>query len=465
VNYETTLPTTIDSVNCVWQHAHVAELRRSLDLFDATMINVGVMVGSAVFLTAGDVARALPHPMLQLAAWCVAALFSLAGALTIAELGAAMPRAGGLYVYLREAFGPALGFFYGWALFVVIQTAAIAAVAVAFAQYAGHFVPHSTRGDELVASFAIAALTGLNVLGVREGVVTQNFVTVAKLAVMVGLVVLAFGANRGALSNLVSMPHGASPGGVMAFGAALIGPLFAFDGWITTSYVGGELQRPERNVPRTALASVALVAVLYLAVNAAYLFVLGSERVGAGSLVATDTALALIGSRGADVVAALVVVSLFGALNGNILAGARVYYAMAEEGLFFRAAARVHPRLGTPAVALVAQAAVSVALVYTGRFEQLLTCCLFASWLFYALGGVAVFALRRRPDVVRPYEAWGHPYVPGAFVAFAVLLLASTIVAAPRDAAMGTALLATGVPAYFFFRRSAKAPRVPRLES
>jgi APA family basic amino acid/polyamine antiporter len=439
----------------------VAELRRSLDLFDATMINVGVMVGSAVFLTAGDVARALPHPLLQLATWGVAALFSLAGALTIAELGAAMPRAGGLYVYLREAFGPALGFFYGWALFVVIQTAAIAAVGVAFAAYLGHFFPHGPLGDQLVASCAIAALTLLNVLGVREGVVTQNAFTVAKLAVMTLLVVVAFGRSAGSAANLVSSSRAATGTiSIVGFGAALIGPLFAFDGWITTSYVGGELERPERNVPLTALASVGIVAALYFALNSVYLYVLGSERIAAGSLVATDTAMELIGARGADVVAGLVVVALFGALNGNILAGARVYYAMATEGLFFRAAGRIHPRLGTPAVALAAQAVVSVALVFTGRFEQLLTCCLFASWLFYALGGVAVFVLRKRADLVRPYRVWGHPYVTAAFVSFAALLLVSTVIAAPRDAALGTALLASGVPAYFFFRRSSNVERV-----
>jgi APA family basic amino acid/polyamine antiporter len=431
-------------------------LRRSLSLFDAVMINVGVIVGSAVFLTAGDVARALPHPALQLATWVVAAAFSLAGALTIAELGAAMPRAGGLYVYLREAFGAPLGFLYGWALFVVIQTAAIAAVAVAFAAYVGHFVPLSPTGERLVATAGIAALTGLNVLGVREGVVTQNVVTLAKLAVMIGLVALAFGSGHGAASNLVTLPAGARAGGLIAFGAALIGPLFAFDGWITTSYMGSELCEPERNVARTAIASVAIVTVLYFALNTAYLYVLGSEKVAAGTLVATDTAEALLGRRGADLAAGLVVIALVGALNGNILAGARVYYAMAQEGLFVRAAARIAPRFGTPAVALVAQALVSIALVYTGRFEQLLTNCLFASWLFYALGGIAVFVLRRRADIQRPYRVWGYPFVPGAFVAFAALLLVSTIVSAPRDAAVGSALLATGVPAYVWFRRSHK---------
>ena len=433
----------------------MTELRRSLGLLDATMVNVGVMVGSAVFLTASDVARALPHPLLQLAVWVVAALFSLAGALTIAELGAAFPRAGGLCVYLREAFGPFWGFLYGWALLAVIQTAAIAAVAVAFASYGGHFLPLSPRGAELVAVGAIAALTAVNVLGVREGVWTQNAVTFAKLAVIAGLVVLAFAGSAGSASNLVAP---AGPAVLAGVGAALIGPLFAFDGWITTSYIGGEVKRPERNLPLAALFSVGIVTALYLALNGAYLFVLGSDKVAASRLVAADTARALLGVHGADLAAGMVVIATLGGINGNILGGARVLYAMADAGLFWRAAGRVHPRFGTPATALAVQGLVSVAFVFTGRFDQLLTSCLFASWLFYALGGLAVFVLRRRIDLERPYRVWGYPVVPAAFVLFAALLLMSTVAADPRDAAVGAGLLLTGIPAYLFFRSRARAP-------
>jgi APA family basic amino acid/polyamine antiporter len=427
-----------------------------LGLFDATMVNVGVMVGSAVFLTATDVARALPQPILQLAVWAVAALFSLAGALTIAELGAALPAAGGLYVYLREAFGVPWGFFYGWALFVVIQTAAIAAVAVAFASYAGHFVTLSPLGAELVAVAGIAALTAVNILGVRDGVVTQNVVTVAKLASMVGLIGLAFFGHAGSWQRLTAAGFVGSRMSLGTLGAALIGPLFAFDGWITTSYIGGEVKRPERNLPLAALASVVIVTALYLALNAAYLYVLGSGGVAGSHLVAADAARALLGERGAGLVAAMVIVALLGALNGNILGGARVYYAMANEGLFFRPIGRVHPRLGTPATSLVAQGVVSVGFVFTGRFEQLLTSCLFASWLFYALGGVAVFVLRRRTDLERPYRVWGYPVVPALFVGFAGLLLVATVAADPRDAGLGLALLLSGVPAYLFFTRPAR---------
>jgi APA family basic amino acid/polyamine antiporter len=430
-------------------------LRRALGALDATMINVGVMVGSAVFLTASDVARALPHPLLQLGAWVVAALFSLAGALTIAELGASMPEAGGLYVYLRRAFGPFWGFLYGWSLFAVIQTAAIAAVAVAFASYCGHFVPLSPRDVQLVATAAIVAFTALNILGVREGVVTQNLVTFAKIAVVLGLVVLAFRGRAGSWNNL-TVPSADRPVGLVAVAASLIGPLAAFDGWITISYMGGEVKRPERNLPLAALASVAIVAALYLALNAAYLIVLGSSAVAASPLVASDTARALMGSRGADFAAVMVVIATVGGLHGNILAGARVLYAMATEGLFWRPAAYVHPRLQTPAVALAAQGIVSVAFVFTGRFDQLLTSFLFASWLFYGLGGLAVFALRRAPDLQRPYRVPGYPVVPALFVVFAGLLLLGTVAADPRDAALGAALLLTGVPAYLFFAGAAK---------
>ncbi len=433
----------------------MSELRRSFGLFDATMVNVGVMVGSAVFLTAGDVARALPHPLLQLGVWLVAAVFSLAGALTIAELGASLPQAGGLTVYLREAFGPPWGFLYGWALFTVIQTAAIAAVGVAFATYCRHFFDLSPLGVQLLAAAIVAVLSGLNALGVREGVVTQNLFTVAKLAVMVGLVAVAFGGSGGSWSNLAAPAAGAiQPITLAGLGAALIGPLFAFDGWITTSYIGGEVKRPARTLPLAALASVAIVAALYLALNAAYLYVLGPGEVARAPLVAAQTAQVLLGPRGADLAALMVVIATFGALNGNILAGARVLYALAAAGLFWRRVERIHPRFGTPAAALAAQGLVSVALVFTGRFDQLLASCLFASWLFYALGGVAVFVLRRRTDLPRPYRVWGYPVVPALFVAFALLLLAATIAAAPRDAAIGTALLLTGVPAYFLFKRA-----------
>jgi len=424
----------------------VTQLRRTLSLFDATMVNVGVMIGSAVFWVAADVAQRLPSATLDLLVWVVAAGASAAGALTIAELGAAMPEAGGLYVYLRRAFGAPVGFAYGWALFAVIQTASIAAVAGIFATYVGHFVALTPVETQLVTVAAIAVLTTINILGVREGVWTQNIMTVTKMLVMVAIVALAFSRVH---PHAAPIAH-ARPT-VVAFGAALVGPLFAFDGWIMTSYIGGEIKRPERNVPLCALASVGLVALLYVSLNGAYLATLGVGGVASSRLVVADTAQVLLGNVGAHVGSALVLVATFGALNGNILGGARVFWAMANEGHFFAPAARIQPRLGTPAVSLAMQGALSAAFVFVGHPDELWTMVVMISWLFYGLGGVAVFVLRRRPGLERPYRVWGYPIVPLVFCAFAAALVVNTIWTDPRDSLIGCALLATALPAYLVF--------------
>ncbi len=435
--------------------APAGELRRSLGLFDATMINVGTIVASGIFLVPMAVAQTLDSAPLNLAVWVVATLFSLLGALTIAELGASLPQAGGLFVYLKEAYGPIWGFFYGWTLFIVIQTGSIAAVAVAFATYLSHFVPLGGLGVKLGAVACIAILTTINVLGVREGVWTQNIVTVAKILVIGGLLAIAFAAPTGSWSNLAAAGTASFvPGTVVAFGAALIGPLWAFDGWIHTSYVGGEIKNPGRNLPLSTIYSVLIVGAIYLLLNAAYLFVLRVDGVARAPLVAADTAAAVLGGAGAGFAAALVMLTTLGSTNGMILAGPRVYYAMAKDRLFFRAIARVHPRFETPAISLGVQGVVSALLVFTGTYEQLFTYVVFASWVFYGMGGAAVFVLRRRPDLPRPYKVWGYPWVPLAFVTFSGALLVNTIVAQPRDSLVGLGLMVLGVPFYLFFRGS-----------
>ena len=431
-----------------------SELPRSLGLFDSTMINVGTMIGSGIFLVPAIVAQYLHTPALNLAVWVVATIVSLLGALTIAELGASLPKAGGLFVYLKEAYGPIWGFFYGWALFVVIQTGSIAAVAVAFATYLGHFVPLGDLGVKLIAVIAIAALTAVNVLGVREGAWTQNIVTVAKIAVIGGLLAIAFSAPTGAWSNLLSGGSSLAPATALAFGAALIGPLWAFDGWIQTSYVGGEIRNPARYLPLATIASVVIVGVVYLLLNVAYLYVLGVEGTARSALVAADTAAAVLGSAGAGFAAALVMLTALGSTNGMILAGPRVYYAMAREGLFWEPLARVHPRFRTPAVSLGAQGLWSIGLAFSGTYEQLFTYVIFASWVFYGMGAAAVFVLRRRADLPRPYRVWGYPWVPLAFIAFTIALLVNTLVTDPRNSLIGLGLLLAGVPVYLYYRRA-----------
>src|SRR5262249_2436088 len=317
-------------------------------------------------MACSPIAQRLASPPLQLFVWLVGAAFSLAGALTIAELGAALPRAGGMFVYLSEAYGPLWGFLYGWAECTVILGAGNAAVAVLFAAYLGHFVPLGPLGIRLCAVGCIGGLTLLNVLGVREGVFAQNLMTLAKMGLCAALAAVAVGSRVGAWSHLAPTRAGVAAGAGMvsssAFAAALLQPLWSFDGWVYAGCVGSEIKRPGRNLPLATIGSVLIVTALYLALNAAYLFVLGTGGVARSSLVAADTAAAVLGSAGAGLASLLVMLAVLGSLNGGVITGPRVLYAMAREGLFFRVAERVHPRFATPAVALLVLGVWSAAL-------------------------------------------------------------------------------------------------------
>lgn len=426
------------------------QLRRSLTLLDATMINVGTMIGSGVFIVPAAIAIQLTGISWILGVWVVAAMLSLLGALTFGELGATLPQAGGLVVYLGEAYGPIWGFFYGWTVFVVIQTGSIAAVAVAFATYLGHFVPLGAAGSKLVAIGAIALLTLVNLIGVRAGARTQNIVTIAKLIVIALLIAVSFGSSAGSMLHLATPAARLSWPLLSAFGTALVAALWAFDGWIHTSYVGGEIENPGRNLPLSTVASVVIVAAVYLALNLGYHYVLGQDGVAQSSRVAADTAAAAIGASGAGFASALIALATLGCVSGMILAGGRIYYAMAREGLFFKFVGQVHPRFGTPANSLCLQGLWSIVLALSGRYDQLFTYVVFASWVFYGMGAAAVFVLRGRPGLRSPYRVWS--VVPALFVVFAVVLLCATLMTDPRDALIGLALMLAGLPAYFWFR-------------
>ncbi len=432
------------------------ELRRSLTLLDATMINVGTMLASGIFITPAAVARDLEAPWMHLAVWAVAGVFSILGALVIGELGAMMPQAGGIYVYLNRAFGPLWGFLYGWSLFLAIQCGSIAAVAVAMATYLGWFVPLGRYGTELVAVASIAALTWVNARGVKEGAWVSNVLTLFKIAAALGLVALGAAAGRAAA---LWAPAGAAagPGLAASLGAAMVAALWCYDGWIHVSYIAGELRDPGRVLPRAAVGSTLIVIALYVALNLSFLMLLGVEGMAGSDLVAAEAARAAVGAAGGGMVAALVAVSTLGANNGFILAGARVGYAMARDGLFFARAARVDPTTAVPVVALWLQALWSSVLVFSGKYNQIFTYVIFMEFVFYALAAVAVLVLRRRePAAERPYRAWGYPATPVAFVLFAAALLASTVWGAPREAGYGIAVLLAGLPAYLYWSAGAR---------
>ena len=433
------------------------ELKRQLGLLDATMINVGTMVASAIFIVPATIALQVHASSLTILVWVVGGAVSMLGALSVAELAAAYPEAGGQYAYLREAYGPVWGYLYGWATFAVINTASIAAIAVGFATYLGYFVPLTPWGIKALAITSIAALTLLNCLGVRLGATTQNVLTLLKLGALAALIAAAFLLPGGSSDNFRPLlPEGGwSFGGLIGpFGVAMVAVLWAYDGWIEITYVGSEVRAPERNLPRSIVLSTLIVIALYTSASVAYLYVLSPEAVAGSTLVASDAARVTLGTFGATLVVVAILLSTLGANNGIVLTAARIPYAMARGGHFAGWAGKVSPRFGTPVPALVAQAVVAAALTLSGTYTQLATYVVFASFLFYGLSCAAVITLRRTaPALPRPYRAWGYPVTPLVFIAFAAWLVGNTIAEQPRDAAIGAGIIALGLPGYFYWSR------------
>jgi APA family basic amino acid/polyamine antiporter len=419
------------------------------------MINIGSMIGSGIFIVPSTIALYLQSASLMIFVWVVGGVVSLFGALSVAELGTMMPRAGGQYVYLRAAYGPLWGFLYGWAAFAVIMSAAISAVAVGFATYVGYFFPLEPPGIKLVAIGSILLLTLINCLGTRVGALVQNGFTFLKIGALALLTLLAFFLSGGSTAHFHPfLPHEPVTAFLGSLGLAMVGVLWSYDGWIEITYVAGEVRNPDRNIPRSLLISTLLVIIMYALINLAFVYVLSIERMPLSPLVASDVASIILGPTGAALVTIAVIISTFGANNGFIFTGARIYYAMAREGLFFRRCAEIHPRFQTPLVSLVGQGIWSCLLVLTGTFEQLFTYVIFASWIFYAMSCGAVIILRRRsPDAPRPYRAWGYPYAPVLFILFAAGLVINTMIESPRETAIGALLVAAGIPVYLFRRR------------
>lgn len=436
----------------------MTELKRELGLLDTTMLNVGTMIASAIFIVPATVAAQVPGSALMILVWVVGGAVSLLGALSVAELGAAYPEAGGQYAYLREAYGPVWGFLYGWANFAVINPASIAAIAVGFASYLGFFVPLSPLAIQGIAVLSIAMLTVLNCLGVRPSATTQNVLTFLKMGALGALIVTAFLLPGGSADNFQPLwPPGPAGGWIASFGVAMVAVLWAYDGWIETTYVGSEIKDPGKNLPRSIILSTLIVIAFYVLASVAYSYVLSPARMAGSTLVASDAAQVTLGAVGAGLVAVAILVSTLGANNGIILTAARIPYAMARGRLFFRSQGVVHPRFATPVVSLLTQGVIASALALTGRYDQLATYVVFASFVFYALSAGAVIWLRRTaPQVARPYRTWGYPVTPLVFIAFAVWLVGNTVVQLPRESAVGACLILLGLPGYWYWRRSAQ---------
>jgi len=433
------------------------DLKRELGLFDAVMINAGTMIASAIFIVPATVAAAVHGTALMTLVWVIGGIVSLLGALSIAELAAAYPEAGGQYAYLREAYGTVWAFLYGWANFAVINTASIAAIAVGFARYIGFFTPLSEAAIRVIAVLSIVGLTLLNCRGVRLGATTQNVLTTLKIGALVALIVTSFVLPGGAASHFQPLwPSGTIGQWIGPFGVAMVGVLWAYDGWIETTYVGSEIMNPGRNLPRSIILSTLIVVALYVLASVAYVYVLSPAGVAGSALVASDAAKITMGGIGATFVVVAILISTLGANNGIILTAARIPYAMARGGMFFRSQGIVHPRYATPAVALLTQGVIASALTAFGTYDQLFTYVVFAQFVFYALSAGAVIRLRRTaPQLARPYRTWGYPVTPVVFIAFAVWLVYNTIVETPRDSAIGAGIILLGLPGYWYWKKGA----------
>ena len=434
---------------------------RRLGLFSATMAVVGGIIGGGIFRTPAAVAARVGDPALALATWGAGALVALAGAFCFGELAWRRPRAGGGYVYLREAWGPLPAFLYGWALLLVIATGAIAAVAVTFADYTLALLGLPSRLAVPVAVFAIVLLAGINYVGVRPGAITVNILTVLKLAALATLI--AAGLALAVPAPVAAAPAVASSIGLRAFGAALVPVLFTYGGWQQTNFIAEEIVEPERTLPRALVLGVAIVAVVYLLANLAYLRVLGPAGLATSSAPAADTMRRLLGTAGGTFIAAGIAISTFGFLDLVILVTPRVLQAMAADGVFFPRLAVLHPRYQTPAAAIVAESAWAIVLTLTGTFAQLVDYVSFGDWIFFGLT-VAGLARIRSADRARPAAGPrglvvpGYPWTPAFFVLAALLVVVSSVLESPRNAAIGTGLLLLGVPAFRWWARSTSVP-------
>jgi APA family basic amino acid/polyamine antiporter len=471
------------------------QLVRGLGAWDGALLTVGAMVGTGIFITTGDIAKSLPYPGLILLVWLLSGLLTLAGALTYAELGAMFPRAGGMYHFMREAYGPLPGFLYGWTLFLVIQSGCLAAVGVAFAKYLGVLVPwistknwlfHATdlkagsmiipvgvNTAQLVGIAIIALLTANNCINLKAGKLVQNVFTVAKALSLVVIIVVgfAFGRPDSALHEpgfWTARGAGAAPlAGFALFAAgwvAMIGSMFSADAWNNVTFVAAEVKDPRKNVGRSLILGAGGVVLLYVLVNVAYLNLLPFGAIaGAPEQRVAAAAIGRVVPWGALAISIVVMVSTFGCLNGMILAGPRLYYAMARDGVFFEAAGHLGVRSGVPVKGLVIQGVWSAVLTLSGTYSDLLAYVMFAALLFYVLTIAGIFILRRKkPDLERPYKAWGYPVVPALYILAALTMMVIILIYKPLYTWPGLIIVALGVPVYFVWRKVRRASPAPR---
>lgn len=448
-------------------------LVRAIGVGSAILFVVGSVIGSGIFLTTGGMAAHIPSATLLLAAWALGGLLAIAGGLTYAEMGAMFPRSGGVYVFLREAYGALPAFLYGWASLLVVISGGIAAVAVGFAEYVSYFVPalsplnivvsipvpwgrFAISAGQLVAAGSILVIGGINYVGVRSGNMVNVVLTAAKIAGLAALPIMALVAGSATPIYTPIVPAEiARP--LASFGVAMIAVLWTYEGWYFITYAAGEIKDPQRNIPKALIGGISILMLIYVVVNLAYLYALPLEEIKGVTRIAEKAASALWGPGGATFVALTVVMSTFGCNAAGLLAGSRVLFAMAVDGVFLPVARSIHPTYRTPHIAIVLLTIWSALLALSGTYEQLFTYVMFASILFSVAAGLALFQLRRiQPERPRPYRAWGYPVVPALFVFGSGAFVINTLVERPIESMAGLGLLVIGIPVYWYSKPSSR---------
>lgn len=454
------------------------KLLRKLNLLDSTFLVIGAVLGSGIFMTTGFIAEYLPSPGMILTVFLVGGFITLSGALSFAELGAMFPSAGGQYIYIREAYGSWAGFLYGWGFFWFIECGGIAALAVAFAEFVGYFIPalstqsfllrfnllglsYSLSAGQLVAVASIIILSTVNYFGITSGIIVQNFFTFLRIACVAGIVI--FGLTLGKKSGIHSFDQLFTGGASFSlstlkfFGLALISVFWTYDGWYSVNCTAEEIKNPERNIPLGLFLGTLSVTIIYFLVNVVYILALPVDKMKGIVRIGELASSYLFGPDVSRIISAAIMVAIFGCLSATILYGPRVYYAMAEDGAFFRSMAYIHPRYHVPSNALFGQAIWSGLLCLSGTFQDLYEYVVFALVIFFALTGLAVISLRlKQPQMKRPYKVWGYPVLPLFFVAVNIAIFINTVIAQPLKSIIGLVMLGIGIPAFLYWKRRAK---------
>ncbi len=432
----------------------MTELRKELTLYSLTMVAIGSCIGSGIFLTPSQIASHLPQPLLVLAVWALGGLITLTGALTFAELGAMFPQAGGVYQYLKEAYGDLFGFLYGWAYLVVITSGAIAALCIACATYIGFLIPMGQHGITLIAIFLLIVVTLVNILRVKAGEMFSNIFTGLKLLGIAGVILVGFFMGKAGNLSIASAGSGSTSNIFNAFGLALIGVLWSYGGWQHATFVAGEAKDAKRTVPRAMVLGGLVVAVVYLLANFAFLFLLPIDDIAASNSLAAD-AIQTVLPFGGVVIAVIIAISTLGTAGIYTLSAPRIYYAMAKDKIFFSKLAEVHPKFRTPMNAILVQSIWAVVLLlFWGTFENVITYVVFTDWIFFCLTAIAIFVLRKKAkDRHRPYKTFGYPVTPLIFIVITFFFVINTLIERPMQAWAGLILMAIGTGLFYFFKR------------